>query len=201
MNKNIYIEYIMTKLMNGGRRTRRVNAWAKAAGEYYRSHKNDPDIQAFSDVLKSPKFKAYYQSKYGNKSKSSSPSFKSTRRASRGRFGRTRRSNKYKKNEDEDMEENMDEDMDEDMDENMDENMDKNMDENMDERPYKGKKGKKGKKASSDDWSWGWESDKKGKNEGQRFKKNEYLNGGKKGGNQQQEQQQEQQKEQQQQQE
>jgi len=49
----------------GGRRTRRVNAWAKAAGEYYRSHKNDPDIREFSDVLKSPKFKAYYQSKYG----------------------------------------------------------------------------------------------------------------------------------------
>ena len=166
--------------MNGGRRTRRVNAWAKAAGEYYRSHKNDPDIQAFSDVLKSPKFKAYYQSKYGNKSKSSSPSFKSTRRASRGRFGRTRRSNKYKKQED------MNEDMDEDMDK--DEDIDKDMDEDMDKRPYKGKKGKKG---SADDWSWGWESDKKGKNE-QRFKKNEYLNGGKKGGKQQEEEEEEQ---------
>ena len=54
----------MTKKI-GGRRTRKVNMWAKAAGEYYRSHKNDPKIKEFSDVLKSPDFKNYYMSKYG----------------------------------------------------------------------------------------------------------------------------------------
>ena len=79
--KNIYIEYIMTKAQSGGRRTRRVNAWAKAAGEYYRSHKNDPNIQEFSDVLKSPDFKEYYQAKYGKKS-----SRASTRKASFKKF-------------------------------------------------------------------------------------------------------------------
>ena len=87
------------KITIGGRRrrtrkqhrTRRVNTWAKAAGEYYRSHKNDPDIEEFSDVLKSPKFKEYYNSKYG----------KNVSSKSRGRFGKTRRF----KHEDEDMEE------------------------------------------------------------------------------------------------
>jgi len=49
----------------GGRRTRKANMWAKAAGEYYRSHKNDPKIKEFRDVLKSPDFKKYYLSKYG----------------------------------------------------------------------------------------------------------------------------------------
>ena len=53
-------------LKTGGRRSRRVNMWAKAAGEYYHSHKNDPKIKEFSDVLKSSDFKAYYQSKYGH---------------------------------------------------------------------------------------------------------------------------------------
>ena len=52
-------------MKNGGRRSRRINTWAKSAGEYYRSHKNDPKIKEFSDVLKSPDFKAYYRSKYG----------------------------------------------------------------------------------------------------------------------------------------
>lgn len=55
--------------MAGGRhrprRSRKPSMWAKAAGEYYRSHKNDPKIKSFSDVLKSPDFKAYYASKYG----------------------------------------------------------------------------------------------------------------------------------------
>jgi hypothetical protein len=54
----------MTK-QTGGRRTRKANMWAKAAGEYYRSHKNDPKIKEFSDVLKSPNFKNYYMTKYG----------------------------------------------------------------------------------------------------------------------------------------
>jgi len=53
----------------GGRRTRKANMWAKAAGEYYRSHKNDPKIKEFRDVLKSPDFKKYYLSKYGKGSK------------------------------------------------------------------------------------------------------------------------------------
>jgi hypothetical protein len=89
----------MNKEVSGGKRTRRVNAWAKAAGEYYRSHKNDPDIQEFSDVLKSPKFKAYYQSKYGKKSSRSQ--FNSTKRVVKGRFDRTRRSNKTEKKREE----------------------------------------------------------------------------------------------------
>jgi len=53
------------QIKKGGRRSRRVNMWAKAAGEYYHSHKNDPNIKEFRDVLKSPDFKAYYHSKYG----------------------------------------------------------------------------------------------------------------------------------------
>jgi hypothetical protein len=53
-------------IKKGGRRSRKVNMWAKAAGEYYHSHKNDPKIKEFSDVLKSPDFKAYYRSKYGH---------------------------------------------------------------------------------------------------------------------------------------
>ena len=39
------------------------NLWSKLAGEYYNEHKNDSDIEKFSDVLKSPKFRAYYESK------------------------------------------------------------------------------------------------------------------------------------------
>ena len=160
--KNIYIEYIMAKGQTGGRRTRRVNAWAKAAGEYYRSHKNDPDIKEFSDVLKSPKFKAYYQSKYGKKS--SRPSFKSTRKASRGRFSRY---NKYE--EDEDMEEEG---------------------EKEEDVVYKEKKGKGKARKEVDDWSWGFdkknfkeeEEQKEEKQKEQRFQKNELFNGGKKGG-------------------
>ena len=38
------------------------NLWSKLAGEYYEDHKNDPDIESFSDVLKSPKFREYYNS-------------------------------------------------------------------------------------------------------------------------------------------
>jgi hypothetical protein len=160
--KNIYIEYIMAKGQTGGRRTRRVNAWAKAAGEYYRSHKNDPDIKEFSDVLKSPKFKAYYQSKYGNKKYQ--PSFKSTRKASRGRFGKSRRYNKYEEND--------------------------VMEEEEQEIVYKGKKGKEKARKEVDDWSWGFdkknfkeEEQQQDENQKeQRFQKNELFNGGKKGG-------------------
>ena len=149
--KIIYIEYIMTKnAITGGRRTRRVNAWAKAAGEYYRSHKNDSDIQDFSDVLKSPKFKAYYQSKYGKKS--SRPSFNSTRKSR----GQTRRLNKYVENEEKEEKEDIEEE----------------------EPIHKEKKDKKEKK-EADDWSWGWESDKKNFKKDE--EKNELFNGGKKG--------------------
>jgi len=38
------------------------NLWSKLAGEYYQDHQNDPDIESFSDVLKSPKFREYYNS-------------------------------------------------------------------------------------------------------------------------------------------
>ena len=40
------------------KRGRKTNLWAKAAGEYYREHINE--VKSFSDVLKSPKFKEYY---------------------------------------------------------------------------------------------------------------------------------------------
>ena len=61
--KNIYGYVIMgkTKKRSGG-----GNAWSKAAGEYWNDHKKDEDIKSFSDVLKSPKFRAYYNSKYGD---------------------------------------------------------------------------------------------------------------------------------------
>jgi hypothetical protein len=134
---------------NGGRRTRRVNAWAKAAGEYYRSHKNDPDIREFSDVLKSPKFKAYYQSKYGKKS--SRPA--STRKERRSRF--IRRSNEEEESKEEESKE------------------EESKEEEEEERPMK--KEKKEKKA--DDWSWGFgeEEEKKPK---KAYKRNRYFNGG-----------------------
>ena len=137
-----------TKIAYGGRRTRRVNAWAKAAGEYYRSHKNDPDIQDFSDVLKSPKFKAYYQSKYGKNT--SRPSFNSTRRGSRGSFNKSRRFNKKNNRMDNRMDNRMEED--------------ENMEEKEEEEKPMNRKGKNTQEAS-DDWSWGWDSKKKGLNE------------------------------------
>jgi hypothetical protein len=51
----------------GGRtkKARKPNAWAKAAGEYYNANKAKFD--SFSDVLKSPKFRAYYNKKYKGK--------------------------------------------------------------------------------------------------------------------------------------
>jgi hypothetical protein len=61
--KKIYGYIIMGKTR---KRSGRGNAWSKAAGEYWRAHKNDSDIEKFSDVLKSPKFRAYYNSKYGD---------------------------------------------------------------------------------------------------------------------------------------
>ena len=149
----------MTKEQTGGRRTRRVNAWAKAAGQYYRDHKDDADIKDFSDVLKSPKFKAYYHSKYGKKKYQ--PSFKSTRKASSGRFGKSRRYNMFEEEED------MDEEQ---------------------ETVYKGKKGKGKARKEVDDWSWGFdkknfkeEENQQEKQKEQHFQKNELFNGGKKG--------------------
>ena len=150
----------MAKEQSGGRRTRRVNAWAKAAGQYYREHKDDADIKEFSDVLKSPKFKAYYHSKYGKKKYQ--PSFKSTRKASRGRFGKSRRYNKFEEND--------------------------VMEEEEQEIVYNGKKGKGKARKEVDDWSWGFdkknfkeEENQQEKQKEQRFQKNELFNGGKKG--------------------
>jgi hypothetical protein len=65
------------------RRTRKANMWAKAAGEYYRSHKNDPNIKEFRDVLKSPDFKKYYLSKYGKGKSSQSSSTRSNKKLSK----------------------------------------------------------------------------------------------------------------------
>lgn len=53
--------------VTGGKRKskkvkRKMNLWAKAAGEYYRAH--EKEVNSFSDVLKSPEFKEYYRTKY-----------------------------------------------------------------------------------------------------------------------------------------
>lgn len=56
---------IIPKIGGRARKTRKMNTWAKAAGEYYREHKNE--VNSFSDVLKSKDFKAFYNKKYKNK--------------------------------------------------------------------------------------------------------------------------------------
>jgi len=69
----IYVYYIMSSFEStikhqGGKtkKARKSNSWAKAAGEYYRAHKNE--VNSFSDVLKSADFRAFYNKKYkGNK--------------------------------------------------------------------------------------------------------------------------------------
>jgi len=53
------------KMGGKSRRTRKLNTWAKAAGEYYREHKDE--FKSFSEVLSSPKLKEYYDAKYKNK--------------------------------------------------------------------------------------------------------------------------------------
>jgi len=58
--------------VTGGKRKskkgkRKMNLWAKAAGEYYHEHQNE--VKSFSDVLKSPEFKEYYRTKYGKGTK------------------------------------------------------------------------------------------------------------------------------------
>ena len=55
----------LQKIGGKGRRTRKLNTWAKAAGEYYREHKDE--YESFSEVLSSPKLKEYYNAKYKNK--------------------------------------------------------------------------------------------------------------------------------------
>lgn len=46
---------------NKRRTAKKINSWAKCAGEYYRSHKNE--FSSFAEVLKSPKFKQFYKNK------------------------------------------------------------------------------------------------------------------------------------------
>jgi hypothetical protein len=48
---------------------RKTSMWAKAAGEYYYKNKGQNGIESFSDVLKSPEFKAEYNAKYGKHGK------------------------------------------------------------------------------------------------------------------------------------
>lgn len=59
------METPVPKIGGKGRRTRKLNTWAKAAGEYYREHKDE--YESFSEVLSSPKLKEYYNAKYKNK--------------------------------------------------------------------------------------------------------------------------------------
>ena len=82
MENKTYTLYIMP--VKGG------NLWSKLAGEYYNEHKNDSDIEKFSDVLKSPKFRAYYESQ---KNGSSMPSTKKTK----GKMSKKKVSKKGKK--------------------------------------------------------------------------------------------------------
>jgi|Laugresbdmm110sn_1035088.scaffolds.fasta_scaffold04078_6 hypothetical protein len=110
------------------------NLWSKLAGKYYNEHKNDPDIESFTDVLKSPKFREYYEShKNGKKTlgKMSMGKMSMGKKSKKNMGKKFRKSNKNKMM-DEDVEEmEMDEDV-EDME--------------MDEDVVKVKKGKKGKK-------------------------------------------------------
>jgi len=141
--------------MKGGRRTRKASAWAAAAGKYWREHKNDPDINEFSDVLKSAKFRAEY---YGTKNgKSSSTGFNKTGKKYGKKMGKkmnkTKRGRKMNKfDEEENMEENMEE---EDNDEEM-------------------KEDKKNKKYMGNDEDWEEKPNRK-----QQIKA-DYFNGGKK---------------------
>jgi len=132
----------------GGRRTRKANMWAKAAGEYYRSHKNDPKIKEFRDVLKSPDFKKYYLSKYGKGSKGSQTKF-----SKKNLTRKQKKFSKYQKGESE-----------EEIQEEGQEEMNEEGQEEMDEEPMKmTKKTKKGKKNSKksqmkeedNEWKWG----------------------------------------------
>jgi hypothetical protein len=136
----------MTKQI-GGRRTRKANMWAKAAGEYYRSHKNDPNIKEFSDVLKSPDFKKYYLSKYGKGNKKGSQT-KFTRRQ--------KKSFKYQKRE---PEEEIQEDEKE---ESEDKEDDKNYEWVKVPKKSKGKKNSKKSQPKEEDNEWKWGGKKGG---------------------------------------
>ena len=164
-------------MAKGGRHTRKVNAWAKAAGEYYRAHKNDPDISEFRDVLKSPKFKSYYQSKYGKFSK----------KPTKVRFGKSNKNHTMKKMVHEE-EEEVDEEEDEkekDDEEEEDEKEKDEEEEEYEEKKPKGKKmakkmAKKRESSSSDwgEWAWGKKEVEKPKKKSQ--VKDDYFNGGNK---------------------
>ena len=147
--------------MKGGRRTRKASAWAAAAGKYWREHKNDPDINEFSDVLKSAKFRAEY---YGTKNgKSLNTGFKKTGKKYGKKMGkkmnRTKRGRKMNKL---DEEENMEE---------MEEMEETNEDKNEDEEMAQDKKNKK---------DWGENEDWEEKPNRKQQIKADYFNGGKK---------------------
>jgi hypothetical protein len=136
----------MTKQI-GGRRTRKANMWAKAAGEYYRSHKNDPNIKEFSDVLKSPDFKKYYLSKYG----------KGNKKVSQNKF--TRRQKKFSKYQKREPEEEIQEDEKE---ESEDKEDDKNYEWVKVPKKSKGKKNSKKSQPKEEDNEWKWGGKKGG---------------------------------------
>jgi hypothetical protein len=167
-------------MAKGGRHTRKVNAWAKAAGEYYRAHKNDPDISEFRDVLKSPKFKSYYQSKYGKFSKK-------TTNMRFGKFNKNRTMKKMDNEEEKEMEEEDEKEMEEKEEEEKEEDekeMEEKEEEEYEEKKPKGKKmaKKMAKKESSvsdwGEWAWGKKEVEKPKKKSQ--VKDDYFNGGKK---------------------
>ena len=153
--------------MKGGRRTRKASAWAAAAGKYWREHKNDPDINEFSDVLKSAKFRAEY---YGTKNgKSSNIGFNKTGKKYGKKMGKkmnkTKRGRKMNKFDEE-------EKMEEKMEENMEEKIEKNMEEEDNDEEMK--EDKKNKKYMGNDEDW-----EEKPNHKQQIKA-DYFNGGKK---------------------
>ena len=138
------------------------NLWSKLAGKYYNEHKNDPDIESFTDVLKSPKFREYYEShKSGKKTLGKIPMGKKSKKKMGKKF---RKSNKNRM---------MDEDAE------MDEYAEQSEEAEQSEMIVKkGKKGKKGKKSKKNFDMEKMESPNMEDREHQM--KNDYFNGGNK---------------------
>jgi hypothetical protein len=70
------------------------NLWSKLAGEYYQDHQNDPDIESFSDVLKSPKFREYYNSMKNKTTISEKENGKKTKKTKKNVGRKFKKSNK-----------------------------------------------------------------------------------------------------------
>ena len=132
------------------KRSRKPSMWAKAAGEYYRSHKNDPKINSFSDVLKSPDFKAYYASKYGKGQKR--PMTMTKKR----HFGKRRPARIEPREEKEQEQEEKQEEQEEKQEEQEEKQEEQEEKQEEQEEYIKPKKGKKGMKSPTEEGGWTW---------------------------------------------